>query len=117
MRVIPYQLPWSSTILRAWAIVWLLVVPLIHVHPEIDHHHGEAGHVHAGTVHTIFSPDLDGEFDSSHTQTGVVGHSTPNHLAVSGHPSHSSDYAELGFAFVSDSTIGNSLSLLSHSGW
>ena len=41
--------------LRAWAVVWLLAFPLFHIHPETDPHHGEAGHIHAAAVHTVFS--------------------------------------------------------------
>ncbi len=49
--------------LRAWAVVWLLAFPLFHIHPETDPHHGEAGHIHAAAVHTVFSADLEGEFE------------------------------------------------------
>src|SRR5512132_1967840 len=49
-------------LLRAWTILWLIAIPLFHIHPESDPHHGRAGHVHSGTVHTVFSGDLDGEF-------------------------------------------------------
>lgn len=95
---------WSRVMVRAWIIIWMLAVPLFHVHPEADHHHGEAGHIHGGTVHTVFSPDLDGEF-GNHQDTIAGGEQQPvNQITVSGHPSHASDYTELGFSFVSDST-------------
>lgn len=55
-------------LLRAWAILWLIAIPLFHIHPEIDPHHGQAGHVHAAAVHTVFSADLDGEFGHHHDQ-------------------------------------------------
>ncbi|MCS6317010.1 MAG: hypothetical protein H8K05_04370 [Nitrospira sp.] len=48
--------------LRAWAVAWLLAFPLFHIHPETDPHHGAAGHIHAASVHTVFSADLEGEF-------------------------------------------------------
>jgi hypothetical protein len=95
---------WSRSMLLAWAIVWMLVVPLIHIHPEIDPHHGEAGHVHGGTVHTVFSPDLDGEFDTHHDMPDGLGTTSPSHVALSGHPARASEYVELGFSFLSDST-------------
>ena len=41
-----------------WLGAWLCVMPLVHVHPEADHRHGLAGHVHGGTFHTVFSPEL-----------------------------------------------------------
>jgi hypothetical protein len=40
----------------------MLMVPLFHVHPDADHRHGDPSHVHGGTVHTVFSPDLNCEF-------------------------------------------------------
>jgi len=49
-------------LLRGWVVLWLLALPLFHIHPETDPHHGEAGHVHAVAVHTVFSGDLEGEF-------------------------------------------------------
>lgn len=85
-------------------MIWMLAVPLFHVHPEADHHHGEAGHVHGGTVHTVFSPDLDGEFDHHQGTAAPAGQRSANQTTVSKLPSQASDYAELGFSFVSDST-------------
>lgn len=108
MRALPCRKSWSYAMLQTWVIAWILAVPLFHVHPEADHHHGEAGHVHGGTVHTVFSRDLDGEFDD-HQQdtTDGVGHLPARQIAVSGHPSHILEYAELGFSFLSDSTDRN----------
>ena len=51
-----------AALLRGWVVLWLLALPLFHIHPETDPHHGEAGHVHAVAVHTVFSGDLEGEF-------------------------------------------------------
>ena len=95
---------WPHIMLRAWIMIWMLAVPLFHVHPEADQHHGEAGHIHGGTVHTVFSPDLDGEFTSPRTTAAAAEIRPTNQVAVFSHRSHASDYAELGFAFVSDST-------------
>jgi hypothetical protein len=99
------QPSWPYILLRAWITIWMLAVPLFHVHPESDHHHGEAGHSHGGTVHTVFSPDLDGEFEPHHDTT--QNHGTPHNTdqtSFAAHPAHALDYAELGFSFVSDST-------------
>lgn len=104
MGALPCRKSWSYSMLQAWVIAWILAVPLFHVHPETDRHHGVAGHVHGGTVHTVFSPDLDGEFDDHQHSTDDFGHATPSHVAISGHPSHTSEYAELGFSFLSNST-------------
>ena len=42
-----------KTVLRLWLIVWVVVLPLVHIHPEVDHAHGMSGHVHGGTYHSI----------------------------------------------------------------
>lgn len=87
-----------SACLRVWVIVWMLAVPLFHVHPEADHRHGETGHVHGGTVHTVFSGDLDGEF-SSHQRT------TTTAFGVSARSSHTwQEHSEIGFSLLSDSS-------------
>lgn len=104
MSAFPNHKSCLHTLLRGWAVVWMLVVPLIHIHPETDPHHGEAGHAHGGMVHTVFSRDLDDEFDNHQDTTDRVGHLSASQVAVSGHPSHALEYAELGFSFLSDST-------------
>jgi hypothetical protein len=86
-----------QTLLRSWVIVWMLAVPLFHVHPEADHRHGEAGHMHGGTVHTVFSEDLDGEFGNHEKAT----HSGDT---LSDHASHNwQEHSELGFSLLNDS--------------
>lgn len=104
MSAFPNHKSCLHTLLRGWAVVWMLVVPLIHIHPETDPHHGEAGHAHGGMVHTVFSRDLDDEFDNHQDTTDGGGHLPTSQVAVSGHPSHALEYAELGFSFLSDST-------------
>lgn len=47
----------------AWASLWMLAAPLFHIHPEADHQHGKEGHLHGGTVHMAWSPDLACEYD------------------------------------------------------
>ncbi len=42
-----------KTFLRIWLVVWVLTLPLVHIHPEADHAHGESGHLHGGTYHSI----------------------------------------------------------------
>ncbi len=42
-----------KTLLRLWLVIWVLTLPLVHIHPDADHAHGMAGHVHGGTYHTI----------------------------------------------------------------
>ena len=42
-----------KTLLRVWLVLWVITLPLIHIHPEADHAHGMSGHVHGGTYHSI----------------------------------------------------------------
>lgn len=42
-----------KTLLRLWLVLWVITLPLIHIHPEADHAHGMSGHVHGGTYHSI----------------------------------------------------------------
>lgn len=86
-----------------WVIVWLLVVPLFHVHPDADHHHGQPGHVHGGTVHTVFSRDLDCEFSTDH-ELGAPQSSGSARLPSLGTSLHVGDHPEFGFSFLTDST-------------
>ena len=43
----------NKTLLRVWLVLWVITLPLIHIHPEADHAHGMSGHVHGGTYHSI----------------------------------------------------------------
>ena len=40
-------------LLRLWLVLWVITLPLIHIHPEVDHAHGMTGHIHGGTYHSI----------------------------------------------------------------
>lgn len=104
MKLIGVNFAWFRVVVLMWASLWMLFVPLVHVHPETDLHHGEAGHVHGGTVHTVFSPDLDGEFDTHHDTADGLGNTSPSHVAIFAHPAHASENVELGFSFLIDST-------------
>lgn len=94
----------ASAILRCWVIAWMLLVPLFHVHPAVAHHHGEAEHVHDGTLHSVFSPDLDDEHHHHEHATDGINDTPPGHSGISGQPSQNPSYAEAGFSFLSDST-------------
>lgn len=103
MRLVKNGGGWPRGVALVWATVAILVAPLVHIHPEADHHHGEVGHVHGGTIHMVFSPDLDGEYEDHHHTTDGFGHSTPIPDAISDHPSHVVGFAELEFTFLNDS--------------
>src|SRR5438128_2704241 len=87
------------TLICTWATIWLVAIPLYHVHPDANHHHNESGPHHGGIAHSIFSGDLDGEF-GTHT---AAGGQEPGTLSA-----HSvcllEDSPELGFSFLSDSS-------------
>ncbi|MBA5876241.1 MAG: hypothetical protein GDA66_17075 [Nitrospira sp. CR1.2] len=91
-------------LLRAWAVLWLLALPLFHIHPETDPHHGEAGHIHAAAVHTVFSADLEAEFgghqDAHHHASG-----TESGPALSAETPHAwNPDPELSFSLLNDAT-------------
>ncbi len=88
---------WSRVVVLTWLSVWMLAVPLFHVHPEADHLHGKAGHVHGGTVHTVLSGDLDCEL-GSHTKTVTPSVALSEHSSQAWH-----EHSELGFSLLIDS--------------
>lgn len=95
LHILTHQL--APMIIRVWVMLWVLSVPLFHVHPESAEHSGHDGAIHSGTVHTVFSADLDGEFDI---------HEASTHSAAdkSVHLSHTwFEHSELGFSLLTDS--------------
>jgi len=85
-----------------WLVLWMLVIPLIHVHPDADQHHGIAGHDHGGVFHTVYSQDLEGEY----------AHHSPEHdasviqrpvLPFLGDLAGLLSHPEIGFSFLSSS--------------
>lgn len=95
---------WIRAAVVVWASVWMLAVPLFHVHPEADHRHGEIGHVHGGTVHTVWSPDLDCEFDG-HQQGDRTKASAQDGIGDIALFSHAGDtHSEVSLSLLSDST-------------
>ena len=86
------------TLLRVWVVIWLLAVPLYHIHPDAAHHHNESGPHHGGIAHTIFSRDLDGEFGSREMgfqdTKETLAHSTRSYQ----------DSPELSFSLMSDAS-------------
>lgn len=91
-------------VLHVWVIAWLLAVPLFHVHPETEQHHGEVGHIHGGTFHTVFSGDLDGEF-VPHEHGADTPTAAGSALPLVAEISHAwEEHPELAFSLLSDST-------------
>jgi hypothetical protein len=99
MRRIHDRLSCARLLILVWVSLWMLMVPLFHVHPEADHHHGDASHVHGGTVHTVFSPDLDCEYAKiAHDST--CPEAKHQHLQERVHPSHAVNHPEIEFSLL-----------------
>lgn len=95
LHILTHQL--APMIIRVWVMLWVLSIPLFHVHPESAEHSGHDGAIHSGTVHTVFSGDLDGEFDihkaSTHSAADKSAHLSPTWF----------EHSELGFSLLTDS--------------
>ena len=81
-----------------WLILWMLVIPLFHVHPDADQRDGKQ----VGAFHTIFTPALDGEYRHpahAHDAPMIQPLGFPFLNAYAGLLSH----PELGFSFLSSS--------------
>ena len=109
---------WCRTAALAWVALWMLAAPLVHIHPEADHHHGEPGHLHGGTVHTVFSPDLSCEFASyDHGSVAAKESSCPLHLIAQ--PFHGAEHLEIDLILASSAEPqvgkGTALDVAAHS--
>jgi hypothetical protein len=66
----------SRLLVLVWVITWVSTVPLFHAHlPDIND--GPASR-HRGLAHTVFSPDLPGEFSCSHDNLARVSNRASN---------------------------------------
>ena len=82
-----------------WASLWMLMVPLFHVHPEADHRHGDARHIHGGMFHTVFSQDLECEYtDDIHDPTCPEAAHQHLQLQARGHSGHVFNHPEIAFS-------------------
>lgn len=89
----------SRLLILLWASIWMLIVPLVHVHPEADHAHGGDRHMHGGTIHTVFSQDLECEFeDAAHDST--CPDATHPHLQSLVHSGHGLNHPEIEFSLL-----------------
>lgn len=82
-----------------WLTTWMLVIPFFHVHPEGDHHHGDASHAHGGTMHTVFSPDLECEFTET-IHDSACPEAAHQHLQTGAHVGHALNHVELDFSLL-----------------
>ena len=95
LHTLTHRLP--SILIRVWAVLWVLSIPLFHVHPEFSERSAHDGAIHSGTVHTVFSGDLAGEFEpheaSTHAPSDKSAHLSPTWF----------EHSELGFSLLTDS--------------
>ena len=102
-RVMENRLSRPKIAVLLWASLWMLAVPLFHIHPRVDHRHGGVEHTHGVAVHTVLSSDFDTEFDDHHD--GDVQEEASSEVALVDHHSHSmSDHPEVGFILLNDAS-------------
>lgn len=89
-----------------WLVAWVLVVPLVHVHPEADHRHGLPGHVHGGTFHTVLSPELPcaSRPPTSEKARQVLSAAPTGALIPFGTGDHLGAHPAIGFSFLAGKT-------------
>jgi len=90
---------YSRVLVLVWVSTWMLVVPFFHVHPEADHHHGDANHGHGGTIHTVFSPDLECEYTKT-VHDSTCPEAAHQHLQSRVHPGHPVNHPEIEFSLL-----------------
>lgn len=118
MRLIYGNVAWSRIVVLTWVSLWMLMVPLFHVHPEADHRHGGEDHKHGGIVHTIFSADLQCEFSVyNHASAADDESRCPLHLTA--HPFHGAEHLEIDVVLASSTEPqvgkGTALDVAAHS--
>ena len=85
--------------ISAWIMLWMIALPLVHMHPETDHRHGNSSHVHGGTIHAVFSPDLACEYTARvHDET--CPEAAHQHLQASTHSGHAFNHPEIEFSLL-----------------
>src|SRR4026207_1286770 len=99
MRQISDKSSCFRLLVLVWVSIWMLMVPLFHIHPEADHHHGYASHVHGGTVHTVFSPDLECEYTET-IHAPPCPEAAHQHLQARVHSGHASTHPEIEFSLL-----------------
>lgn len=92
----------SRRALLLWVSLWLLMVPWVHVHPEVEHNHGDPAHAHHAIMHTVFSAPLECESHQPHpddTHRSVL----QQPMQLTGHHGHVSVHPEIDYVLASTS--------------
>ncbi len=88
-----------------WLVLWLIAIPLVHIHPEADHAHGAQGHNHEGMFHSVFSQDLACEFHNHHAADPSLAEEIVASLSSCQHAhAHQLTHDEIGFSLLSGSS-------------
>ncbi len=85
-----------------WLVLWLVAIPLIHVHPEADHAHGAQHHQHGGLFHSVFSQDLACEFHSHQSEHTLSADNLAVDVSSCQH-AHQFTHDEIEFSLLSGS--------------
>jgi hypothetical protein len=102
MRLISRDRARFRVVLLTWVSLWMLMMPWVHVHPDVEHTHGTPGHVHHAVTHTLFSPPLECESHAQlHNDTCPSG--PHQHIQFNGHHGHSFTHPEIQFALAASS--------------
>jgi len=94
------RVAWLRTVVLVWTMTWTIVVPLFHVHPEADHRHGNDHHTHGGTIHAVFSPDLECEY-TGYVHDLTCPKASHQHLEARVHAGHAASHTEIEFSLLS----------------
>ena len=107
MHVLHKRMMWQQVMVVVWASLWMLAVPLVHIHPEADHRHGATDHQHGGTIHTVFSPDLNCEF-AGYNHAVISGDESYCPLHLVAQPLHGFDHftIDVALATTAGSQVG-----------
>ena len=99
-----------KTLLRLWLILWVVTLPLVHIHPEADHVHGMSGHVHGGSYHSILvstpvhaHKGYNQEGHHHHGFFSLGNDSDPSHSSP--HPPYDFEEATYGFSVIKPSLV------------
>lgn len=95
----PANVPLRRMVVLAWTALWMLAVPLLHVHPEVEHSHGKPGHVHRTVTHAVFSPDLGCEY-AAPVHVSTCPDADHQHLQARAHSGHAFNHPEIAFSLL-----------------